>query len=178
MNLKLLKIVDVFLILLLSVLLHFVYNWWPNTLFSIFFPVNESIWEHVKLLYTSIVIFGIVDFIFLKIFKINFHNFITSLFLSSSFAVILFLIIYIPLFNVFGNNTVINIIVLVISIIASQIISYFVLREDEYPNLNYISLIGIILIYIVFGILTYHPLKNEIFYDFSQNKYGLNVYDI
>jgi hypothetical protein len=31
--------------------LHFVYDLWPNWFTALFAPVNESIWEHLKLLY-------------------------------------------------------------------------------------------------------------------------------
>ena len=36
---------------LVGTLLHFVYDWWPNALTAIFTPVNESVWEHLKLLF-------------------------------------------------------------------------------------------------------------------------------
>jgi len=36
---------------LAGTLLHFVYGWWPNALTAIFTPVNESVWEHLKLLF-------------------------------------------------------------------------------------------------------------------------------
>ena len=31
--------------------LHFLYDLWPNPLTAVFAPVNESVWEHLKLLY-------------------------------------------------------------------------------------------------------------------------------
>lgn len=31
--------------------LHFLYDVWPNALTAVFAPVNESVWEHLKLLY-------------------------------------------------------------------------------------------------------------------------------
>ena len=34
-----------------GVLLHFLYQWFPNPVFALVSPVRESIWEHVKLLY-------------------------------------------------------------------------------------------------------------------------------
>ena len=63
MSLKRLKVIDVFIIFALCFLTHFIYSWFPNTLFSIFFPVNESIWEHMKMLFSAIIIFSVVDFI-------------------------------------------------------------------------------------------------------------------
>lgn len=32
-------------------LLHFLYQWWPNTLTALFSPINESLWEHLKILF-------------------------------------------------------------------------------------------------------------------------------
>ena len=37
--------------LLAGVVLHFVYGWWPNAVTALFSPVNESLWEHVKLIF-------------------------------------------------------------------------------------------------------------------------------
>ena len=47
---KKIKIIGFFIMMCLSFLSHFMYEWCDNFLFSIFFPVNESIWEHMKLL--------------------------------------------------------------------------------------------------------------------------------
>lgn len=178
MNLKLIKILDVIFIFCLCLVTHFVYTWVPNTLFSIFFPVNESIWEHLKMIYSAIIVWGFFDFCILKLFKIKFKNFLVNLFISSFFSLITFLLIYMPLFYFFGNSVFLNIVVLIIAIIVSQIISYYVLKAEDYNYLNYISLIGIIFIYIIFGVLTYYPFKNDLFYDFKYHKYGINTYDI
>lgn len=35
----------------LGVLLHFLYQWFPNPALALISPVRESVWEHVKLLY-------------------------------------------------------------------------------------------------------------------------------
>jgi len=37
--------------LLAGCVLHFVYGWWPNAVTALFSPVNESLWEHVKLVF-------------------------------------------------------------------------------------------------------------------------------
>lgn len=34
-----------------GVLLHFLYDWWPNAVTALFSPVKESLWEHVKIVY-------------------------------------------------------------------------------------------------------------------------------
>lgn len=37
--------------ILVGATLHFLYDLWPNPLTAVFAPVNESVWEHLKLLY-------------------------------------------------------------------------------------------------------------------------------
>lgn len=36
---------------LVGIALHFLYDLWPNPLFAIIAPINESVWEHLKLLF-------------------------------------------------------------------------------------------------------------------------------
>ncbi len=178
MSLKRLKVIDVFIIFAFCFLTHFIYSWFPNTLFSIFFPVNESIWEHMKMLFSAIIIFSVVDFILLKVFEIEYRNFITSIFLSAVLSIIIFLAIYLPLYYFIGENMVLNLTVLFVSIVFSQAVSYFVLESKDYGLLNYVSLIGIIFSYIIFGILTYYPPTEDLFYDPMDEKYGINTYNV
>ena len=37
--------------MLAGCVLHFLYQWWPNAVTALFSPVNESLWEHVKLVF-------------------------------------------------------------------------------------------------------------------------------
>ena len=37
--------------MLAGCVLHFLYHWWPNPVTALVYPVNESLWEHVKLVF-------------------------------------------------------------------------------------------------------------------------------
>ena len=63
---KKVKIVGVYAIFVLSFFSHFMYEIFPNFIFSILFPVNESIWEHMKLTFNAYLIFSILEYIILK----------------------------------------------------------------------------------------------------------------
>ena len=176
MILKTIKTIGFFIIFLLCFPFHFLYDWLPNSLFSIFFPVNESIWEHMKLIYTSFVFYGIFDYLLLKKNKINFNNFLIQLFLIPIIAIFIYLIIFIPIYKIIGENMIVSIGLLAIVILIEQILSYFILQYKEIKYQNIIGIIGIILIYIIFGYLTYKPIENYIFYDTVKDKYGINIY--
>ncbi|MBO5247700.1 MAG: hypothetical protein J6B54_00170 [Clostridia bacterium] len=46
----------------LGTLFHFAYEWLGETAIAgLFFPINESIWEHLKLLYFSVALWWIVE---------------------------------------------------------------------------------------------------------------------
>lgn len=176
MTIKRSKIIAVFGIFILSFLFHFAYQVFPNTLFSIFFPVNESIWEHMKMLYTSIIFYGIIDYFILV--KTDKNNFLFQLFITAISSIPIYLIIYLPLYYVVGENMIISITLLFIIIIISQIISYYILKYRDLGKLNTISIFLIALVFIIMGYLTYKPIKTDLFFDHKDEKYGINDYQV
>lgn len=177
MTLKKIKIISIFGMFTLCFLTHFLYNWFPNVLFSIFFPVNESIWEHLKMMTSSILIWSILEYFIYKKYRINHNNFYLSLFLEVSLSIIIFLIIYLPIYHFTGSVFILNIIVLFISLYFINVISYYILCLRPLHK-EVLGVIGIILLYIILGILTYNPPYNYIFFDKLENKYGINIYEL
>ena len=176
MNLKKIKIIGTLTIFTLAFIYHFLYEWFPNPIFSILFPVNESIWEHMKLLYTGILSWGLIEIILLKKNKINYNNYPYQLFLTSFTSIIVYLILYLPIYNIIGEKLIISISLLFIVILLEQILSYYLLKQKKETDiLDKISIILIILFYMILLNLTYDPPKNYIFYDTVENKYGINI---
>lgn len=178
MSLKTSRITSIIGIFLLCFLFHSMYEWIPNTLTAIFFSVNESIWEHMKLIFTSTIVYGIIDYIILNKFKINYNNFFCSLFISSVISIPIFLVIYLPIYYKIGPKMILNIGIMLLAIIISQIISYYILKSKSSQILNIISLILIIISYIILAYLTYNPIKCELFFDTKDEKYGINNYNV
>ena len=116
-----LKIIDTIAIFLLCFLTHNLYKWLPNSLFSIFFPVNESIWEHMKMLFTTILIWGIIDYFFIK----N-HKVIVSSFISAIISIPIYLTLFLPWHS---SNMILIFSCLFITIALTQLISYFLLEK-------------------------------------------------
>lgn len=42
----------------LGILLHFLYDWFPNPVTAVFSPVRESLWEHTKLIFWPLLLAG------------------------------------------------------------------------------------------------------------------------
>lgn len=174
---KKIKIIGVIVIFAFTVLYHFLYELLPNPVFAIFFPVNESIWEHMKLLYSGLLSWGIIEYFILKKKQIPYKNYVSTLFITMITSIIIYLIMYLPLYNAFGENMIISITLLIIVIIIEQILSYYLLNySKENKTLNKVSILLIVLGYVTLTSLTYNPPRNYIFYDTVENKYGIDIY--
>lgn len=176
MNLKKIKIIAIIGIFIISFLSHFAYDIFPNIIFSFIFPVNESIWEHMKILFTSTLLYGIIDYLLLKKYKIEYNNFSFQLYFTALIGIPIYLVIYLPLYKLLGENMIISIVLLLIVYIITQIVSYNILKEKNIKILNIISIPVIILSYLGFIYLTYNPPHTYIFYDIKEDKYSINDY--
>lgn len=162
-------IINSIIIFIISAISHFIYDIFPNTITSLFFPVNESIFEHLKLVFTSGLIFSLIEFLFSKE-----KNFFLKAFLRSILLVIILSIIYIPIYYLIGEKIIITLIILFITILITEYIITKISTTENYDIINIISLIFIIISYVIMTYLTYNPPKQDLFYDHKHNNYGLN----
>lgn len=176
MNLKKIKLIAVIGIFIISIFSHFAYELFPNILFSFFFPINESIWEHMKILFTSTLLYGLIDYLLLKKNNIKYNNFSFQLYFTAFSSIPIYLVIYLPIYKLIGENLIISITLMILVYILEQYISYHILQEKEFKILNIISVPIIIIIYLGFIYLTYNPPHTYVFLDIINEKYGINEY--
>ena len=167
------KFIGIFIILLLSIFSHFIYDFFPNIIFSIFFPVNESIWEHMKLIITPTLIFMFFEYLFYKKKNIKYNNLSLSYIISIILGIIIYLIIYLPIHYTIGHNLIISIIILIIVYLFIELLSYKLIIRKEIKNSKIISIVLIIITYLVFLTLTYFPPKIDLFHDTQKDSYGI-----
>jgi len=172
MSLKKIKIINVVFLFLLSFLWHFVYDWFPNNIFALFFPVNESIWEHMKIIYFCLFMGSILEFVLCKKNNIKINNFYIEAMVKSILGVIFYLIIFIPLYLWLGESMFISISLMLITYIFMEYIGYKILTGEE-MNINILPVIIIVLGCIMFVILTFYPLHNFLFFDEVKFGYGI-----
>lgn len=174
MSIKKIKIISAIGVFLLCFLTHFLYELFPNFLFSIFFPVNESIFEHVKMIFTTFLLYSIIEYILQKKYNVLDKNFLFNTLFTTISCIIIYLTIYLPIYYTFGENMIFTISWLFVSIIISEIISFhmYSLRKINYSNV--LALMFIIILYIIIGYFTYYPLKLDFFFDPKHKIYGIN----
>ena len=175
MNLKKFIFINTIAIFLLCFLTHFIYDFFPNNFFALLFPVNESIWEHMKMLFSTIMIYGMIEYIIYIKLRYDVHNFLFSLVIRGFLSIIIFLVFYLPIHFILGHSMVITLILLFLAIFIVEMISYFIKQRKNNIFLNRLSIFLIIVLFVIFGYLTYCPFKNFLFYDSVHNKYGINI---
>ena len=172
MTLKKWKVISVVFIFLLSALLHFIYEWIPSFFTSLFFPVNESIWEHNKIIVASFLILAIIEKIYYKKRK----NVIFAEAISSLVCMILVMLIFTPVYLYIlktQDNMIVTFAIFLIAIIVSQIVSYKLLQQDYHAKLEEIGVILFVIFFLINIIFTYYPPKLALFYDYPNKIYGL-----
>lgn len=158
-------------IFIISALIHSFYNLIPNCITAIFFPINESIWEHMKMIYTAYMLLLLLKFTFKKLNQNDVIKYIIGALLN----IILFLIIYLPIYILFGEHLIITLLIYLITIFIINILIKKIDNITINKNiLKYAPLI-IILIYIIFTILSYYPPHTKLFYDTISKSYGFNT---
>lgn len=155
-------------------LLHYAYQTSNfNKIVGFFSPVNESIFEHSKLLLFPLTVFWLILFIFEKD-SVNYNSYFFAMLISIVISIITMISFYYTYTGISGKNyEFMNILDLLVSLIMGQLIANHIFTYSN--NINYIfSIITIISIIICFIYLTFKPLKIPLFYDKKSKQYGIN----
>ena len=177
MNLNIKKkilIINTIAIFFIMFLFSNIYKWFPNFLTAAFFPVNESLYEHLKLMFVTQTLVSLITYLIIKNKKIAFNNYLFCLLISTVLTIFIFFLIYLPIYNRFGENLFLTMLIYLIVLIINQIIFYLINEKFkniyllEYTSLIFLSLIMVILIY-----FTFNPLKNDFFFDPLEEIYGI-----
>ncbi len=163
-------LVNSILIFLINFPLHFLYERCPNFLTSLFVPVNESIFEHMKMIFTSY----FLAFLFSSLWhKENWKTYLFSFLVTSLFCITLYLALFLPIYFLFGENMVFTILWLFLSIVLSNFINYHLSTLPTKKYQTFLSF-GILLLFLFLSYTwTYHPPKWEFFKDPTNASYGI-----
>ncbi len=154
-------IINTIIIFILSTIAHTLYNIIPNPVTQVLFPVNESIWEHFKMLFTANIIFSIIKK------EMPLKALIRAVLTTSLLA-----LIYLPVHTLIGEILPITLVIMTISIfLIDLLLSKIKLPDKKY--LNIIATLIIIIIYVIFNYLTKNPPKEYLFLDQQSNTYGI-----
>ncbi|MFO7796281.1 MAG: DUF6512 family protein [Promethearchaeati archaeon] len=167
------QIIGGFFIILFGSFLHFLFelsgNFPPVGAIS---AVNESVWEHLKLGFWPLVFFGIIEY---KYIKKDTQNFFLAKFLSAILIVTIIIVFFYSYTAILGENILfLDIFSFVLSVFVGQTVSYKLLNTSNFSkNINYLSMLGISILGLLFIIFTYFPPQIPLFQDSLTGLYGI-----
>lgn len=158
--------------IILGTVLHFTYNFLHKPfVLGFFLPINESVFEHLKLVLIPLTLVGIAYTILFKKQK-NLWYYIS---ISTIISMIFIPITHYSYTNLFNTSSAIfDIVIYIIAMIFANIYTYLNLtKETKQNDKNSIGILLLITIYFTFIIFTICPPQIELFKDPINNTYGI-----
>lgn len=166
MSVKKLEIISLFVACLLGMLFHFVYGWsGENPVAGIFFPVNESTWEHLKLIFFPILLVSVPEYFLLP--SALRDRFWFSKLVSVLAGMILTVVLFYTYTGVYGKNVdALNILIYFIAMIAAYLLGYRILNTGKKQGLSTTaSLLFLFIFFLLFAVFTKRPPDIGLFED-------------
>ncbi|WP_271629130.1 DUF6512 family protein [Caldicellulosiruptor sp. DIB 104C] len=168
---KITSIVGIFVIIAISSLLHFGFDFFGRIKASaVIFAVNDSVWEHLKIGFFGGLIFYIIEFI---IYGKKFDNFIVGKSVALFLIPFLTAVFFYTYTAFLENNLILDILTFVLAVIIAQFVSLGITLSNRKVKKGPFVLLLIIML-VLFPLFTYFPPKiPELFYDFAHKRYGM-----
>lgn len=160
--------------IILGPLLHFTYEWsGDNFVVGLFSAVNESTWEHVKLLVVPMLIFTFIEYIF---YGSRLTCFLPIRLLSILLGILVIIGVFYTYTGVLGKSyVVVDIILYFVAVIVAFRYSYLRLESGEScsPLVDVLAAIGLILLAAAVVVFTLNPPEIPLFQDPLTGTYGM-----
>ena len=165
------EIISGILIMIFGTLLHFTFELSnPKAIVGAFSAINESTWEHLKLLFFPMLITTIIGY-FIKGKEIP--NYLCSKVLGIIFSMCFIVIFFYTYTGIIGTNfAIIDISSFFIAVILGQYISYKKMKSMNSCNII-IPIITLLILYFCFLIFTFAPPHIALFKDPLTGMFGI-----
>ena len=159
----------------LGVLWHFLFDIsGENSFVGLFVPVNESVWEHLKILFFPFVISAVIEYF---IYGKEAYSFFSSKLVGITLGLFSTVTNYYTTVGAFGiNNMAVNIGIFLASVIISYTVSY--LRMLKTPRMaggvwEKAAILTLVIYFAFFLIFTYYPPHIPLFRDPTNMNYSI-----
>jgi hypothetical protein len=159
-------------IFLLGAAFHFTFAWLgSHPAAAVFFPVNESIFEHLKMTFWPTMIWAAISYNFIKN-KAN--NFVTA----KAAAVIIMPAVVVILYYLYtaftGENTLVDILIFLVAVAVGQYINSLIMTAKPWSGRWSAISAGVILVLAaLYAFFTFYPPYTSFFIDTNTDSYGI-----
>ena len=155
MKIKTWQIITVIICILLGIVLHFTYEWsGENIIIGLFSAVNESTWEHLKLIFYPMILMAIIGYF---VIGKRSDNYWFAQALGIITAMIFTIVFFYTYTGIVGTNFAwLNIATFVIAVILGGYATYKLLTSRKMYNSEVISIIFLIILFFSFVLYTFY----------------------
>ncbi len=166
--------VSIPIIFVVGACFHFLYDLFNKfILMGAIAPVNESVWEHTKMLLPIMIWWIFLYIIKGKKYSLDINKWFTGMLVSFTASLIFMLFAYYFYTGAFGVEIlIVDILILLMSITVGQLLGYTVFMRSKGINV-YVTMELVLLIIIVYVVWTLNPPKLPLFFDKEAGKYGI-----
>ncbi len=167
------ELAGIFFIIIFGSFLHFAFelsgNWKPLALIA---AVNESVWEHLKLVFWPGLFYSIFE---LRYLGKTTNNFIAAKTISLYLMPITIVVLFYSYTFILGEDLfIMDILIFITAVIIGQLVSYKLLTSIKLPqSFNKLAPVFLIIIFLAFSLLTFYAPHLPIFRDPSSGGYGI-----
>ena len=169
MKIKTWQIIATVVCLVLGVVLHFTYEWSnQNTIVGIFSAINESTWEHLKLVFYPMILMTIIGYF---IIGNRTKNYWAAQAVGIIIAISFIIVFFYTYTGIIGKNYGwLNIATFIMAIILGEYVTYKLLISEKRYNAEVISIIFLIILFLSFVLYTFYPPNIALFEDLTTAK--------
>ena len=159
------EIISTIFVMVLGTLLHFTYKWSNNNmLVGIFSPINESIWEHLKLMFFPMLITIIIGYLYKGK---DIDNYLSRKVIGTVVMISFTIVFYYTYSGILGTNyTGVDVSIFFIAVALGQYVSYKLMKTKFHGN-NITATIILLVLLLCFVIFTFFPPNIALFNDLS-----------
>lgn len=171
-SIRRLETVGAFAVIVAGVLLHFAYGWSGGSrVVAAIAPVNESVWEHLKLVLIPVLALGAVEARWVANRQRLCWATLAEIVSASGF-IVAFFYTYTGAFGV-QSIVAVDILSFLVAIAGGQWLSYRIITaERSWPVPLGVSAMALLLLLVGFGVLTFTPPTIPLFQEVATGSYG------
>ena len=173
-NIRKWELIGIAVIASLGAMFHFIFEWSGELPpIGVFAPVNESVFEHLKMPYWPALLYAAIEYRHIKDYTKNFIIAKTaSLYVMPLTTMAAF---YAYTIITGTESLIVDIVLFVGSVALGQFVGYKIMIKDPLPSTLYKAAIaGLISLGIVYAVLTFYPPHLPLFLNSATGTYGIH----
>ncbi|OGN98321.1 MAG: hypothetical protein A2Y89_05185 [Chloroflexi bacterium RBG_13_51_18] len=167
------ELIGIAVISLLGSLFHFVFDFTGELApVGFFTPVNESVFEHLKLTFWPTILYAAVSY---KWLKSSAGNFLPAKAIAIYTMPVAIIVLFYGYTAFTGDSIVIiDILIFFVAVACGQLAGYGVLKMKPLPQqLSWVALSLIVVLALIYGLFTFFPPHVSFFLDGNTGNYGM-----